>query len=698
MFSKAQPIYPLGKGEEMNSYAVFSAILTGNGARSIRVSAASFYRLSVNGKFVAFGPARSAKGYARVDELSLAGLLGDGENRIVIEVTNHHVRSLSSICRKGFLCAEVLDGGGIPLAWTGRDFEVFLSGRKVQCVERYSAQRQFGEVWDERPGAVDLVPSEYETVEGIAFLPRRAPYPDYHAVLRRSAAQRGVFSEDAEGDHPVNRYSYLPPDRYAEENISFFPYRWFNRQILRATGKETSLPVTLRAGEYLTFDFGQIETGFLTFDFEASEECDLVAAYSEYCRGETFEFSNINCQNVIEYLLPSGKRVEEQSFEPYTARFVVFAVKRGCVTLHSAGIRTYEHPTDGVRLTPVGDALADSIRAAALRTFCHNAVDIFTDCPSRERAGWFCDSYFTGKSEFAFFGNNRVEEDFLENMALYVPDGAFPDGILPMSYPSDPHPGKGGKIEFIPQWNMWMILELEDAILRRAVGLDPSLFRDKVFAFLDFLKANENAEGLLERLPGWNFVEWTEANDWVDDVSYPTNFLYARVLDAVDALYGRPELALKAKKVRETAVSLSFDGEFFRDHAKRGENGVLVNEPHVSEVCQYYALLFGGVDPKDPKYRALLEAVRNGFAGVENRGFPFVHINAFIGLYLRMDVLLSLREYRVLIGDLGEFFGGMVEKTGTLWEYRQYKGSYDHGFASYAAIAIGKAFEGLKQQ
>ena len=40
----------------------------------------------------------------------------------------------------------------------------------------------------------------------------------------------------------------------------------------------------------------------------------------------------------------------------------------------------------------------------------------------------------------------------------------------------------------------------------------------------------ENGDGLLQNLPSWNFVEWSAANDWINDVNYPTNFLYAEVL------------------------------------------------------------------------------------------------------------------------------------------------------------------------
>ena len=35
----------------------------------------------------------------------------------------------------------------------------------------------------------------------------------------------------------------------------------------------------------------------------------------------------------------------------------------------------------------------------------------------------------------------------------------------------------------------------------------------------------------------------------------------------------------------------------------------------------------------------------------------------------------------------------MGEKTGTLWEHRQYKGSQDHGFASYALVVIQNALK-----
>ena len=48
---------------------------------TLHLTASTFYRLFVNGTFVYAGPARCAKGFFRVDELSLNQWLQKGKNR-----------------------------------------------------------------------------------------------------------------------------------------------------------------------------------------------------------------------------------------------------------------------------------------------------------------------------------------------------------------------------------------------------------------------------------------------------------------------------------------------------------------------------------------------------------------------------------------------------------------------------------------
>ncbi len=692
LFQKALPMWPEGKEEEMNSYAVFKAGLT-ESPSMVRIAAANFYRLSVNGTFVAFGPSRTAKGYARVDVVDLSAFPAPCE--VTVEVVNHHCRSLSAICQPGFLMAEIVGTNKQILAYTGRDFHVFLSGQRVQKVERFSAQRQFGEVWDYRCKPKEI-PASVCPIHPV-FLSRRAPYPDYVSVCPDRIREFGSFSFDDSLPYRENRYSYLPPDRFEPKEIPYRPFSWIQRQKTVSERADLPFPASLNKGEYILVDFGRIEAGFLKYRLQTDSECDIVIGFSEYFEGDRFAFTNINCQNVVETIFPAGHTCEFQTFEPYTFRFAILMVKEGSARIDSFGCTTCEHTRKGLRGLPAASSVSPALERifdAAVRTFCHNAVDLFTDCPSRERAGWLCDSFFTGKAEYDLFGKVPVEDDFLENYRLCVPGDEYPSGLLPMCYPSDPHPGKGGKLEYIPQWNFWYVLEIEDYLLHRNGHATPADFKHQIDRLLAFLRPFENEDGLLCRLPGWNFVEWSEANEWTQDINYPTNFLYARVLECAGHLYGDVSLLKKAEQIRKKAVLLSFNGSCFVDHAVLNNRGIAVNQPHVSEVCQYYAFLFGHLDLSDPSYGGWLENLKSGFPEEKKKGM--VEVNAFIGLYLRMETLLGLGEYEKLLADVQDFFGEMTSKTGTLWEYRNFKGSFDHGFASYVAYAIRKAL--LSQQ
>lgn len=139
----------------------------------------------------------------------------------------------------------------------------------------------------------------------------------------------------------------------------------------------------------------------------------------------------------------------------------------------------------------------------------------------------------------------------------------------------------------------------------------------------------------------------------------------------------------------------SFNGRYFLDHGVRDETGILRVRKDSSEACQYYAVLFGGIDIHEETYRELKSLILHVFRPDRAGAMPeIMEVNAFIGAYLRMDVLLQMEEYELLLRDVEGFFGKMEQDTGTLWEYRQMVGSYDHGFASYAFVVIKKALEG----
>ena len=696
MFNKAIPVFAKDKAKEQNYQLVLRATVDSLKNTIIYLAACSFYRLTVNGSFVAFGPARTAGGYARVDEIALDAYDICGKaSEIIIEVAGYYCMSLSTVKQPSFVTAELRRGNEVLLA-TGRDgdFEGFVNCYRVRNVERYSKQRHFGEIWDLTASdrfceeyRVSLEESEFKPV----YLDRRVPRNTFEVVETDGFVSGGHYRYDASYPCQENRYSgnelNAEIGQFYEPNLVSRPYRWIQKQHLTQNKGCGSFPIQIGAGEYVMIDLEKIEVGFLGLSMTADEESDVVLGFSELCSPNQFAFTNINCQNVIEYFLPEGKKADLESFEPYSCRIAIVMVRKGSVTLNSFHIRTYEFDRSLLIPREVRDPELRAIYKAAERTFVHNAADLYTDCPSRERSGWLCDSFFTGRAEYFLTGKSVVEGAYLENFRLYK-NGAFGydliEGALPMTYPSDVFAHR----QFIPQWNMWYILEVKEYLIDRASGDDKESFRDSVYGILSYLSDCENSDGLLQNLPGWNFVEWSSANDWTENVNYPTNFLYAEVLRAVYALYGDKSLLEKAHRVAKNTEELAFDGEVFVDNAVFDEKGVLRNTRNVSEAGQYYALLFGEIDLNDKKYEKLARFVDDGFTSFDPADREFVHVNAFIGLYLRICALMKLSKKEILKQDLKEFFGGMVASTGTLWEYKQFKGSFDHGFASLSALAI----------
>lgn len=701
MFINAQPIWLKNKSSELNSYAVFRTKVSSQPEMELHITGATFYRVYVNDAFVGFGPARTALGYAREDIFSLNEFVNvDSNCDIVIEAVGYNCGSLSTVRQPSFVMAEVQCHGRV-LAYTGKDFEGFLPECKVQKVERYSIQRHFSEVWDYR-NFTSLIDKNYSyPIEVLHDAPeilgRRAPYPLYQDLEITKTRSMGTLTYDESLPYR-NKYSwsYIPEEwgRFEEDEIEHQPYVWIQKHRQEITKKEVDLPVTLNKGEYAILDFGRIEVGFLKASIETMAESDVAIGFCEYYEGETFTFNRMNAKNALEYLFAEGDRREVMSFEPYTCRFVIVAVKEGSIRLNSFGIKTYMFDTTGITLLKCENKVLESICSAAIQTFAHNAVDLYMDCPSRERAGWLCDSYFTAKTEYALTGDTKVEDAFLENYRLYKYNGEYPKGILPMCYPSD----KNHKEEYIPQWTMWYILEVEEYINKRGHSDAKEAFKQSIYDLLDFYKQYENEDGLLERLPNWNFVEWSEANSWTWDVNYPTNFLYAQVLECIWKLYEDEECLKRSNEVRKVAIEQSFNGTYFMDHAVRDENGKLCLQKDASEACQYYAVLFGGIDIHSEEYKELKHLILNVFTPrrAEDVMPEIFQVNAFIGAYLRLETLCKMKEYELLLKDVEDFFGEMDERTGTLWEYRELKGSQDHGFASYAYVVVQEALTYLK--
>ena len=628
-FVEAKPVWSKDRETEKNLFLSFREVIEVGRveAATIRLTASCNYRLRVNGEFVGHGPCVAAHDFYRIDSYELKPYLHRGKNIIAIEVAGYNVPSYYLLDQPSFLQAEVEVNGKV-IAATGRSFEAYVLGQRLADVPKFSFQRTSTEEY--------ILSAEY-----LAWATKVRWQP---SVKRETLVEQEHKTLLARG-------------------VAYPDYRLHKAELVDRN----------------LYKFATNSSGFLCAKVKVSKPTKLTLRFDEILgdNGRVME-RRLRWKPYIVYNLQAGE-YELESFEPYTMQYVEIFAEEGAVEVEEISMRDYCNSDCYRAKFESSSADLNFIFEAARETYRQNALDIYMDCPSRERAGWLCDSYFTGRVEFALSGKSRIERNFIENYLLPKQFKDIDKGMLPMCYPADHR-----NHNYIPNWAMWFVLELEEYLER--TGDVETIHRacTRIYELVEFFKPYLNESGLLEKLPKWVFVEYSYANKLVQDVSYPSNMLYAEMLDVVSRLYGDKALAEQAANIRREVLKQSFDGEYFIDNAVRNKQGVLVPSGKHTEVCQYYAFLFGVATPESHPmlWKRLRDEVVPGRVekGLYTDLYP---INAFIGSYLRLELLSKYGLSKQILDESIATYKSMADRTGTLWESLQPKASCNHGFASH---------------
>lgn len=701
-FHKSRPVWADGLEREINVTCGFYAKVERKSEKQyfMKLAASSFYRLFLNGKFVYYGPARCAHGYYRVDEIDLTGQLKDGENDLAIEVVGYNVNSFYSLDQPSFLQAELFEDGK-TIAATGEDgnFIGFVLKQRRRKIQRFSFQRAIGESYILYPGTdawrcgdfTEQEQAKLTCTEEKRMIARGIPLNHFTKVIPDKVISRGrvhtcVIPRNYKKDRSLTNISEqlkgFPEDElelHLSDEVQEMEY--FDRQQVGDIYTGTS---SLQEGTFEIVSLPSEKTGFIGMDIHCKKDGILYIMVDETLIDQDVDPLSMECLNVIRLDIKAGE-YSFLSFETFGFGFLKLVCTAGEMTVRDIHLLEYRYPASISSSYQGDNPKLAAIYDAAIETFCQNAPDIFMDCPTRERAGWLCDSFFTARVEHLFTGENRMEKGFLENFLLAEKFKCIPEGMLPMCYPADQYDGN-----FIPNWAMWFVIELGDYLKRTGDQAFVSLFHDKVYALLDYFVPFENEYGLLEKLENWVFVEWSKANELVQDVNFPTNMLYAATLKTAGELYHDPALIEKSTRLADVIRERSFDGSYFVDNEIRGENGLHPTGER-TETCQYYAFFFDIATPE--QYPELWRVLTEEFGPdrVKKGLHPDIYpANAFIGNYLRLDVLTRYGLKERCLEEIEGYFYYMAEKTGTLWENMTDYASCNHGFASYAAYLIDK--------
>lgn len=703
-FQKAKPIWAYGREKEKNCELAFRA-LAPSGIVTLRMAASTIYRLLVNGKFVAAGPARTSHGFYCVDELDLSKWLTEKQNVVVIEVVGYNVNSFDTLNQPSFLTAEFIKDDEV-IAYTGdTTIQVYELNERVQKVQRYSYQRAFSEVYRlwaahqafYKEPKTQLSPIACVKQEEKRYIMRNVRMPQYEVLQTRELLEVGSVDFGYICPEPIRDRSYEKigncllgfKQQELDEKLS---EEGQNMKFLPADEKTNSrFPLALSNG-YGLYSLPYNATGFLRFQVKCLEDCIVYLLFDEILIDGELDFLRMTSCNCFKYYLDAGTH-EVMTFAPYTMKYVKLVIK-GSATIQSMDMVEYKHPPVAYQVDLPEDESLKLIYDAALETYLANAVDAFTDCPSRERAGWLCDSFFMARVEKVLTGESVLERAFLENFLRVEEFKHLPKGMLPMCYPADHYNGN-----FIPNWAMWFVLELEEYFERSGDRTLVDMAKTRIYDLLDYFAIYENEFGLLEGLKGWVFIEWSRANDddVVQRINYPSNMIYMKMLQVIAKLYGAPELKDKAEMIKKVIRERSKKGIFYTDNEQKINNEYVNPENH-TEVCQYYAF-FTGVATKEEDaelWKILQEDF--GYQRKETGLYPEVAFaNAFIGNYLRIELLYREKQYDEVLDNIRGYFIGMAKETGTLWEHDKPEASCNHGFASHIIYWLAGIYGTYKQ-
>lgn len=144
----------------------------------------------------------------------------------------------------------------------------------------------------------------------------------------------------------------------------------------------------------------------------------------------------------------------------------------------------------------------------------------------------------------------------------------------------------------------------------------------------------------------------------------------------------------RAERIRAVIRRQSFDGEFFVDNAVRKDGRLQVTRNR-TEVCQYFAFFFDVATPRT--HGELWNKLVRQFGPERKQTNAFAEIhpaNAFIGNYLRSELLSRYDHPAQIKKELVDYYLYMAEQTGTLWEHVGASASCNHGFASHVAHSL----------
>ena len=696
----SEPVWPEELRNEVNTLVEFSGEFDWKGGEaSLEYAAASIARVKVNGAFVAYGPARAPKGYARWDRWDLTRYLHEGRNTLTIEVAGYNMGTFYLEKLPPFLEARLIIGERTVLETATEPKEgTFVAHRRLdryQRVTRFNYQRGPVDAWklpEERSAALNLV-----AVERPEPLDRVVPYPEFK--VDRSFSLRAVETIERR-DENVKYVDRAIANIGKEEDYEGFPDGTYEVDLIRERQKIAVLsrrqvfsgePQQIIPGKALLFEGKLDNSGFIGFRFACTRPGRVIIAFDE-CEGHTMDYW-LNAS--VDFTKPGEYTFE--TFEPYEAKFIrIYAVDAEGYMVGAPYIREYKNPVPYQTTFRSTDPVLDKIFAAARESLAQNTLDTLMDCPGRERGSYLCDSTFTGEASAYVDWQDSVERAFFEDWALAksLPKTET-EGMLPPLYPTS----TGGHFT-IRSWPAWLIIHAANYLERTGdkATIEKLLPRLIQQAEVYLAKYYDKESGYIVLADGIECYP-TDINRPRGTPNFVQNMVWVKALESIAKLSGRTDFAAEAQRLRTVIGKDSWNGTWFQASSMKDD---------ITECQQIYALAFDFATPVS--HADLWQRVRDDLGPIRvvfgNGGIGglqlYRHRNVrysdiFPAGAMRLQLLSRYGETAAFFRDTKRYYGYMAEMTGTLWEHCSVSGSLSHGFPTSVLPLIHAEALGIRR-
>ena len=554
------PITAQHPHELRNKHVLYRKNVTLSSYRSaiLRISADDYYKLYINGRFVAEGPTPGYPEAYFYNEIDVSDHLSEGENIIAVH------------CYYQGLINRVWVSGDLRhMLWC----ELYLDGQKVmESDESFKCKYH--------SGYTECGMLGYETVYNECYDARSSEVGFWERDFDDSD-----FLHAREHRHPT--WTLIPQPTRMLDIYDVYPERTEN----------------IEGG--LRLHFGTEAVGVITFT--ASGKCGdaVTVRYAEELNPDGSVRFNMRCNCCCEErMILSGGTDELMQYDYKAFRYAEILFPEG-VVISDVRMRVRHYPYEEKFTYRTDDERLEAVLELCKNTVKYSTQDKFQDCPVREKGTYLGDLAVAGRAHAILTGDftmlkhairGFLESEMISGSIMAVSRSSFMQQIADYSM-------------VLPALVNWVYRESGDSDFLKEC--EPYMTR-----MYEYFCRYERDDGLVERVHEWNMVDWP--TNLRDGYGFPlTKPIGEGVHNVINALWYGMKLAMA-----EMYSSLGKIGDFGAVKTKESyinnfynkETGLYTDSPstqHSAVHSSVFALLFGiGTEDEDVKASLVEHIIR----------------------------------------------------------------------------------------